>query len=74
VIDEAKKDAAAFFREFQHAAGADQHELDWVTEAWADIREDFDLEAEEADGLWPVYWEAFLAETVRLASMRTVGE
>jgi hypothetical protein len=74
VIDEAKKDAATFFREFQHAVGTDQTELDWVTEAWADIRVDFDLKAEEADALWPVYWKAFAAETARLAAIRVVEE
>jgi hypothetical protein len=74
IIDEAKKDAGAFFREFQHAVTNDQADLDWVAEAWADIRHDFDLDRDEADRLWPAYWKAFSEETLRLASIRVVGE
>jgi Sec-independent protein translocase protein TatA len=74
VVNEAARDATAFFREFQRAIGTDQEELDWVTEAWADIRRDFKLSAERADQLWAEYWKAFSEETVRLAAMRVVGE
>ena len=38
IIDEARRDAKAFFWEFHHAIGPDGTELAWVTEAWADIR------------------------------------
>jgi hypothetical protein len=72
ILDEATRDAVAYYGEFRCAAGADG--LDWVNEAWADLRRDFKLSADQADSLWPAYWKAFFDETVRLASIRVVGE
>jgi hypothetical protein len=56
MIHEASWDAAASFREFRSGIGAAG--LDWVTEAWADIRRDFNLAADQADGHWTALSEA----------------
>jgi hypothetical protein len=66
VVDDARRDAAAYYREFRSAVGAEA--TGWVTEAWADLRRDLKLPPETADQLWPAYWEAFSKETARLAS------
>jgi hypothetical protein len=66
VVDEARRDAAAYYKEFRSAAGAEPP--DWVTEAWADLRRDLKLPPEAADQLWRAYWQAFSKETARLAS------
>jgi hypothetical protein len=68
VFDEARRDATAFVREFARAIGANEIELEWIERAWADLRDDFRLEAEESDRLWPAYWNAFQAESVKLAA------
>jgi hypothetical protein len=72
IVDEASRDAVAYYKEFRCAVGPDR--LDWVTEAWADLRRDFKLSADQADRLWPAYWQAFSGETVRIASISVVGE
>jgi len=72
VVSEASRDATAYYREFRGAAGPEG--TDWVAEAWADLRRHLKLDADSADQLWPVYWKAFSEETVRLASIREVGE
>jgi hypothetical protein len=64
VIREARRDAAAYFREFQAPVGASAP--GWVTEAWSDLRRDFKLSAEVAESLWPLYWDAFSQEAARL--------
>jgi hypothetical protein len=71
VLNDARLDAAAYFREFRAAAGLDG--TGWVEEAWADLRRFLKLDPETADHLWPVYWEAFRAETERLAATRKVS-
>jgi hypothetical protein len=47
VVDEARRDAAAYYKGFRSAAGAEP--TDWVTEAWADLRRDLKLPPESAD-------------------------
>jgi hypothetical protein len=66
VVDEARRDAAAYYRESRSAVGAEP--TDWVKEAWDDVRRDFKLPPETADELWRAYWQAFSKETARLAS------
>jgi hypothetical protein len=66
VVDEARRDAAANYKEFRSALGAEP--TDWVTEAWDDLRRDFKLPPETEDELWPAYWQAFSKEAARLAS------
>jgi hypothetical protein len=66
VVDEARRDAAAYYKEFRSAVGPEA--TDWVTEAWADLRCDLKMPPETADQLWPEYWQAFCKETARLAS------
>jgi hypothetical protein len=68
VVDEARRDAAAFFREFQHAVGPDRVDLDWVAQAWTDIVNDFHVKRSVAPRLWEAYWTTFSEETARLAS------
>jgi hypothetical protein len=70
IIAEGRRDAKAFFGEESRALGPDETELDWVKEAWADIRRDFKLGAGEAKRLWPVYWKALQEATVKLAAPR----
>jgi hypothetical protein len=74
ILDEAPRDAATFFREFQCSIGPDNAQLAWLAEAWDDIRSDFDLSADEAYRLFPDYWKAFRGETERLAVIRLLGE
>jgi hypothetical protein len=74
VVDAAHRDAAEFFREFHRAVGLEQRELDWVAEAWADLTHDLDLRPDDAGRLWSSYWTEFSEETVKLASLRMVGE
>jgi hypothetical protein len=66
VVDEARRDAAAYFREFRATVGPKG--MNWVAEAWDDIKCDFELAPDVAEEFWPVYWEAFSQETERLAS------
>jgi len=66
VVDEARRDAAAYFREFRGPVGPDT--TNWVAEAWANLRRDFKLAPGVAKKLWPSYWEAFAQETARLTS------
>jgi DNA-binding transcriptional ArsR family regulator len=40
--------------------------MDWVSEAWTDLRHHLKLSSDEADRLWPVYWRDFSQEMVRL--------
>jgi hypothetical protein len=71
IEDEARRDAAAYFREFRRAFG---HEgLDWLAEAWADINSDLALTADQASGLWLVYWTAFNDETMNLEAKSRPG-
>jgi hypothetical protein len=69
IIEKAHRDAKAFFREFRRPIGADQTHIDWLSEAWFDICQDFDLAADEGARFWPDYREAFVKKTVRLAAI-----
>jgi hypothetical protein len=71
VIDAARRAAAAHFSKFRGAPGA--HEINAVIMLWADARRDLKLAPDQAIQLWPVYWEAFGQETVRLASSAGAG-
>jgi hypothetical protein len=51
VVDEVRRDAAAYYREFRSTVGAEP--TDWVKEAGADLRRDLKLPPETADQLWP---------------------
>jgi hypothetical protein len=64
VIREARRDAAAYFREFRRPVGPSAP--DWVTEAWGDLKDDLQLGPDVAANLWPAYWEAFSQEAARL--------
>jgi hypothetical protein len=66
VVDEARRDAAAYYGEFRSAVSVEP--TDWVTEAWAALRRDFKVPPETEDQLWRDYWQAFSEETARLAS------
>jgi hypothetical protein len=68
VVAQARRDAVAYVREFRRGFGFDQSGLDWVRDAWADLKQDFKLDADNADALWPPYWEAFYWETLRLST------
>jgi hypothetical protein len=72
VIREARRDAAAYSREFRRTAGP--KETDWVTEAWADLRNEFKLQRTDADRLWPAYSKAFSEEMVRLAAIHGLNQ
>jgi hypothetical protein len=65
VIREARRDAAAYYREFRGPAGPDI--IDWARDAWADLMVDWMFTLDAAGELWSVYWVAFSEETVRLA-------
>jgi hypothetical protein len=71
IEDEARRDAAAYHREFQRAYGHDG--LDWLAEAWADLNRDLELTADQASRLWMPYWTAFNEETLKLASKNQSG-
>jgi hypothetical protein len=64
VTDKARRDAVAYFGEFGRSSGHEHEE--WADEKWADMRGDisreFDVPAEVADRLWPVYWTVFKSE------------
>jgi hypothetical protein len=65
VVDEARRDAAAFNRKssLPLALAGDE----WVVEAWGEVRRTFGLTARQAVDLWPVYWKTLCEETARLA-------
>jgi hypothetical protein len=45
-----------------------------LKEAWADLRSDFRIEADEPERLWPVDWQALQDATAALAAGRKTGE
>ena len=55
VIREARRDAAAYVREFRRLFVL--KDIFWVTEAWADLRRDFKLAPDVAGEHRPVNWE-----------------
>jgi hypothetical protein len=66
VIRAARRDAAAFYREFRGMAGPEG--TDWLLKAWADTRCDLELTPSHRIQLWPEYLKTFSEETTRLAS------
>jgi hypothetical protein len=72
VVAEARRDAVAYCREFQKPVGPEG--TDWVTEAWADLRQFLKLKADQADRLWPMYWKTLSEETARIARVTGLGE
>jgi hypothetical protein len=72
VVDDARRDAAAYYKEFRSAAGGEP--TDWVKEAWDDLRRDLKLPPHKVDRLWPAFWKAISEETVRLALIKGAGQ
>jgi hypothetical protein len=66
IADEARRAAAVYYREYEDTV--ENEGDDWVVEAWADLRRDFQLSAVDVIEAWPLYWGALREETKRRAA------
>jgi hypothetical protein len=65
ILQEARKDAAVYYREF--GAASSPQGLAWIKEAWADVRHDLKLSAKAAARFKHVYRNGLAEEMERLA-------
>ena len=60
ILDEARKDAVAYYGEFGSTSRAGA--IGRAVNAWAEVRSDLELSAEDAERFLIAYWEAFCEE------------